>query len=85
MALTPRDADRSALTKVKLKGPNVTEYTIKDLDVFTQYLVRLVVSTLEVPVTPCLSLEVENPEGAGPATTVVVMTDEGGEEGGTDC
>ena len=31
---------------------------------FTQYLV---------------SLEVENPEGSGPATTVVVMTDEGGE------
>ena len=41
----------------------MTEFTIKDLEVFTQYLV---------------SLEVENPEGAGPATTVVVMTDEGG-------
>ena len=34
------------------------------MQVFTQYLV---------------SLEVENPEGSGPATTVVVMTDEGGE------
>ena len=58
-----RDADRTSLIKVKIKGPNVTEFTIKDLEVFTQYLV---------------SLEVENPEGAGPATTVVVMTDEGG-------
>ena len=34
------------------------------MQVFTQYLVNL---------------EVENPEGSGPATTVVVMTDEGGE------
>ena len=58
-----RDAEKSNVTKIKIKGPNVSQYTIKNLSVFTQYLV---------------SLEVVNPEGYGPATTVVVMTDEGG-------
>ena len=38
-------------------------YTIEGLSVFTQYLV---------------SIKVYNPEGAGPETIVVVMTDEGG-------
>eukprot|EP00090_Calanus_glacialis_P013507 TRINITY_DN22191_c0_g1_i1.p1 TRINITY_DN22191_c0_g1~~TRINITY_DN22191_c0_g1_i1.p1 ORF type:complete len:1215 (-),score=130.86 TRINITY_DN22191_c0_g1_i1:761-4405(-) len=57
-----RDAEKSNVTKIKIKGPNVSQYTIKNLSVFTQYLV---------------SLEVVNPEGYGPATTVVVMTDEG--------
>ena len=28
-----RDADRSATESVKIKGPNVTEFTIKDLEV----------------------------------------------------
>ena len=60
-----RDAEKSNVTKIKIKGPNVSEYTIKNLSVFTQYLV---------------SLEVVNPEGYGPATTVVVMTDEGGND-----
>ena len=40
-------------------------HTLEDLAVFTQYLV---------------SLRVFNPEGAGPDTIVVVMTDEGGEQ-----
>ena len=39
-------------------------HTLEELSVFTQYLV---------------SLRVFNPEGAGPDTIVVVMTDEGGE------
>ena len=37
------------------------------MQIFTQYLV---------------SVQVFNPEGLGPATTVVVMTDEGGNESG---
>ena len=57
-----RDTDRANATLVNIKGPDVTEFTIKKLSVFTQYLV---------------SLQVVNPEGVGPATTVVVMTDEG--------
>jgi hypothetical protein len=39
-------------------------YTLEGLAVYTQYLV---------------SLKVYNPEGSGPETIVVVMTDEGGE------
>lgn len=39
-------------------------HTIEDLETYTQYLV---------------SLQVFNPEGHGPNTTVLVMTDEGGE------
>ena len=57
-----RDANKSSASLVNIKGPNTTQYTIKNLLVFTQYLV---------------TLEVRNPEGLGPATTVVVMTDEG--------
>jgi len=38
-------------------------HSIHNLDTFTQYLV---------------SLQVFNPEGHGPASTVTVMTDEGG-------
>ena len=40
------------------------EYTLTGLKTYTQYLV---------------SLRVFNPEGDGPETIVVVMTDEGGE------
>ena len=57
-----RDLDKENNTVVDMKGPGAKEFTIKNLRVFTQYLV---------------SLEVRNPEGLGPATTVVVMTDEG--------
>ena len=57
-----RDMDKDNSTLVDIKGPGAREFTIKSLCVFTQYLV---------------SLEVRNPEGLGPATTVVVMTDEG--------
>mgnify|MGYP001179201246 FL=1 len=57
-----RDLDRENNTVVDIKGPGAREFTIKSLRVFTQYLV---------------SLEVRNPEGLGPGTTVVVMTEEG--------
>lgn len=39
-------------------------HEIHNLDIYTQYLV---------------SVQVFNPEGLGPETTVLVMTDEGGE------
>ena len=39
-------------------------YTLEGLAVYTQYL---------------LSIKVYNPEGSGPETIVVVMTDEGGQ------
>ena len=38
-------------------------HEIHDLDIYTQYLI---------------SIQVFNPEGLGPPTSVVVMTDEGG-------
>lgn len=38
-------------------------HEIHDLDIYTQYLI---------------SIQVFNPEGLGPVTSVVVMTDEGG-------
>lgn len=39
-------------------------HEIHDLEIYTQYLI---------------SIQVFNPEGVGPPTAVVVMTDEGGE------
>ena len=45
---------------------SLQEYTLTGLKTYTQYLV---------------SLRVFNPEGDGPETIVVVMTDEGGEFG----
>ncbi len=58
------NATGSILTvQQKIKDPEVTQYTIQDLQPFTQYLV---------------SLRVINPAGLGPETKVVVMTDEGG-------
>lgn len=52
------------LTPSLMPAPLQT-YTIKNLRPFTQYLV---------------SLQVTNPEGAGPPSTIAVMTDEGGEK-----
>jgi receptor-type tyrosine-protein phosphatase gamma len=66
VAFKPRNAIGSeAVEEIKIKDPLVTRYTIQKLTIFTQYLV---------------SLQVYNPEGLGPSTTVVVMTDEGGEK-----
>ena len=43
---------------------SLQSHTLEGLSVFTQYL---------------LSVKVLNPEGSGPETIVVVMTDEGGQ------
>ena len=78
--------DRANASLVTIKGPQVTEFTIKNLSVFTQvlYCTVLYCAVLYCTVLYCtvftqylVSLEVRNPEGGGPATTVVVMTDEG--------
>ncbi len=49
---------------VELAEPEATEYILRDLTPYTQYL---------------FSIRVFNPQGVGPVSTVVVMTDEGGE------
>ncbi|CAB4058090.1 PTPRG [Lepeophtheirus salmonis] len=54
--------DNTPPTEILLKDPAITRYVIQKLQIFTQYLV---------------SLQIYNPEGLGPSTTVVVMTDEG--------
>ena len=73
----PRDTSPQDAQEVRLQNPQakvtpcclsfhhllLQSHTLEDLSVFTQYLV---------------SLRVYNPEGAGPDTIVVVMTDEGG-------
>ena len=46
-----------------IKNPGVGEYILRDLVTYTEYT---------------LALQVINPEGEGPAATVIVMTDEGG-------
>ena len=48
----------------KFSHVSLQNHTIRNLQTYTQYLV---------------SLQVFNPEGHGPATTISVMTDEGGE------
>ena len=73
--------DRANASLVTIKGPQVTEFTIKNLSVFTQVLYCTVLCCAVLYCTVftqyLVSLEVRNPEGGGPATTVVVMTDEG--------
>lgn len=65
IAYKPRNSAGSEnVREISINDPAVTQYTIQKLEIFTQYLV---------------SLQVFNPEGLGPTTTVVVMTDEGGE------
>ena len=48
---------RHVIKEIIIKDPNTEKYTIQRLGIFTQYLV---------------SLQVYNPEGLGPSTTVVV-------------
>eukprot|EP00094_Tigriopus_californicus_P012020 TCALIF_11614-PA protein Name:"Similar to Ptp99A Tyrosine-protein phosphatase 99A (Drosophila melanogaster)" AED:0.07 eAED:0.07 QI:0/0.7/0.45/0.81/1/1/11/539/1209 len=62
IAFKPRNAGAEAVKEISVKDPAITKHTIQKLAIFTQYLV---------------SLQVLNPEGLGPSTTVVVMTDEG--------
>ncbi|CAG7824942.1 unnamed protein product, partial [Allacma fusca] len=66
LAYRPRD-DRAShhIHELYLRDPNIQSYTIDNLMTFTQYLV---------------SLQVFNPEGLGPSTTVAVITDEGGND-----
>ena len=58
-----RSSNRSGKFSRTIKDPTVREFILRDLNIFTQY---------------SISLQVLNPEGSGPATKVVVMTDEGG-------
>ena len=66
MILSKRTKDNiyfSTLLELLTKDPETTSKVIQGLEIYTQYLV---------------SVQVVNPEGLGPASTVVVMTDEGG-------
>ncbi|KYB29708.1 Down syndrome cell adhesion molecule-like protein Dscam2 [Tribolium castaneum] len=63
IAYRPRDRGDEAFKEIYIRDPNVESHTIQNLETYTQYLV---------------SLQVFNPEGPGPNTTVLVMTDEGG-------
>ncbi|XP_046407157.1 tyrosine-protein phosphatase 99A [Ischnura elegans] len=58
----PRDKGAEDVKEIYIRDPNVESHTITGLETYTQYLV---------------SLQVFNPEGPGPVTTVLVMTDEG--------
>nr|KAF7425833.1 hypothetical protein H0235_008271 [Vespula pensylvanica] len=59
----PRDKTNMEMKDIYIRDPAVDNHSIHNLEIYTQYLV---------------SLQVFNPEGHGPATTVSVMTDEGG-------
>ncbi|OXA52432.1 Protein sidekick-2 [Folsomia candida] len=63
LAFRPRDKGVDSIQEIYLRDPNIESYIIQKLMTFTQYLV---------------SLQVFNPEGLGPPTTVAVITDEGG-------
>ena len=58
----PRDTSPAQSRELRINNPAATSQTVTDLAVYTQYL---------------LSIRVSNPEGEGPETIVVVMTDEG--------
>ncbi|CAL4156072.1 unnamed protein product, partial [Meganyctiphanes norvegica] len=61
--LKPRDIeDERAIVRVTIKDKAVTSHVVKGLRTYTQYLV---------------SLQLFNPVGDGPTSTVAVMTDEG--------
>ncbi|XP_042210925.1 uncharacterized protein LOC121858518 [Homarus americanus] len=67
ITLKPRDIPNprsEQVVKITVKDPNVNSHVVQGLRTYTQYLV---------------SLQVFNPEGDGPTSTVAVMTDEGGE------
>ncbi|XP_055699332.1 tyrosine-protein phosphatase 99A isoform X3 [Phlebotomus papatasi] len=58
----PRDKNTDDVKEIYIRDSSVESHEIHDLETYTQYLV---------------SIQVFNPEGPGPATTVLVMTDEG--------
>ncbi|XP_055315021.1 tyrosine-protein phosphatase 99A isoform X1 [Sitodiplosis mosellana] len=57
-----RDRHNDTTEEIYIRDSSVESHEIHNLETYTQYLV---------------SLQVFNPEGPGPATTVLVMTDEG--------
>ena len=63
LSYRPRDTSPGKAEEVRIDQA-AHSYTLEDLSVYTQYL---------------LAIKVLNPEGPGPDTIVVVMTDEGGE------
>ncbi|XP_037919169.1 tyrosine-protein phosphatase 99A isoform X3 [Hermetia illucens] len=58
----PRDKSPSSVKEIYLRDSTIENHEIHNLETYTQYLV---------------SIQVFNPEGLGPSTTVLVMTDEG--------
>ncbi|XP_063218642.1 protein sidekick-2-like [Bacillus rossius redtenbacheri] len=58
----PREQRHESVKEIYIRDANVDSHTITNLETYTQYRV---------------SLQVFNPEGPGPSTTVLVMTDEG--------
>ena len=68
LSYQPRQASKAGPRERKkslvLKSPDIQEFILRDLSTYTEYNV---------------ALQVINPEGAGPAAKVTVMTDEGGE------
>ncbi|KAG7198498.1 hypothetical protein KM043_005871 [Ampulex compressa] len=58
----PRDKTNMEVKDIYIRDPTVDNHSIYNLETYTQYLV---------------SLQVFNPAGHGPASTVSVMTDEG--------
>ncbi|CRK87865.1 CLUMA_CG001652, isoform A [Clunio marinus] len=57
-----RDKQPEDIKEIYIRDSSVESHEISNLETFTQYLV---------------SLQVFNPEGLGPASTVLIMTDEG--------
>ncbi|KAF4530588.1 hypothetical protein B566_EDAN006794 [Ephemera danica] len=64
ISFRPRDQGEETVKEIYIRDPSADSHTIQNLKTYAQYLV---------------SLQVFNPAGTGPSTTVLVMTDEGGE------
>uniref|UniRef100_B3P5H8 GG11661 n=1 Tax=Drosophila erecta TaxID=7220 RepID=B3P5H8_DROER len=60
----PRDRDPNDTKEIYIRDNTVESHEIQNLQTYTQYKV---------------TVQVFNPEGLGPETTILVMTDEGGE------
>ncbi len=59
----PRDGAPDQIKEIRIKDQETEKYAIQRLQIYTEYLV---------------SVQVFNPAGLGPSTTVTVWTDEGG-------
>ncbi|KAL5284294.1 PTPRZ1.2 family protein, partial [Megaselia abdita] len=62
ITVRPRDKNPSQESEIYIRDSTIESHEIHNLEIYTQYLV---------------SVQVFNPEGLGPQTTVLVMTDEG--------